>query len=320
MSPEQAQGRVLAVVGPTGSGKSSAAMRVARQLGERGLAVELVAVDAFTIYRGMDVGTAKPMAADRRAVPHHCIDLLEPDQTITVSRFQQLSRAAIAEVHRRGSIPLLVGGSGLYFRAVVDDMRFPPTDPAVRATLEARWAERPEEAHAAVALADPAAAARIEPGNLRRSVRALEVMQLTGRPFSEFATAEHRSVVGALELVYLEPDREELRARIEQRAHQMVQDGLVEETRRIVAAVGELSATAAQAIGYAEALQVIDGSLELAALAEAITVRTWGYARRQRAWFRRDPRCANPARSADKAAQRLLRAGETPGAPVAPDV
>jgi len=292
---------VLAVVGPTASGKSAAVMQVARDRGD----VELVAVDAFTLYRGMDIGTAKPSAADRAAVPHHCIDLLDPTEEVDVAWFQTVARAAIRAIHARGHVPLLVGGSGLYFRAVVDDLQFPPTDPQVRARLEAEWDGRAEQAHAAVAAADPEAATRIEPGNLRRSVRALEVMDLTGRRFSDFATADHQSIVGDLEVVYLEPPTEVLRARIQERSHRMVAAGLVEEVAAVRASHGRLSSTAAQGIGYGEAAAVLDGELDRDELPERIASRTWAYARRQRGWFRKDPRCTDPVRDHDAATQRL---------------
>lgn len=292
---------VLAVVGPTGSGKSTAAMQVARAHG----GIEVVAVDAFTIYRGMDIGTAKPSAADRAEVPHHCIDLLDPDDEVDVAWFQDAARAAIADVVARDRLPLLVGGAGLYFRAVVDDMRFAPHDPLVRARLEDRYADDPAAAHAAVAAADPAAAARIEPNNLRRSVRALEVMELTGDLFSDYADTPHRSVIGDLRTVYLEPPTDVLRDRIDRRAQRMVDTGLVEEVATLQADHGELSGTAAQGIGYAEAAAVLNGDLDLHDLAPSIAQRTWAYARRQRSWFRGDPRCADPVRSADAAAARL---------------
>ncbi len=292
---------VLAVVGPTASGKSTAAMDVARPRTD----VEVVAVDAFTIYRGMDIGTAKPSPQDRAAVAHHCIDLLDPTEEVDVAWFQQVARRAIADVHGRGNVPLLVGGSGLYFRAVVDDMRFPPHDPAVRARLEEQWAGRAEDAHAAVATRDPAAAERIEPNNLRRSVRALEVMELTGDRFSDYADTPHASVIGDLAVTYLEPPTELTRARIAERAEGMVQRGLVEEVEAIRAAHGELSTTAAQGIGYAEAAAVLDGELDEDDLVDRIARRTWAYARRQRSWFRKDPRCQDPVRDPTAAAQRL---------------
>ena len=293
---------MLAVVGPTASGKSRAAMAFARQ--REG--VEVVAVDAFTIYRGMDIGTAKPSAPDRAAVPHHCIDLLDPSDEVDVAWFQGVARAAIADVHGRGNLPLLVGGSGLYFRAVVDDLRFAPHDPELRTRLEQEWADRPEAAHAAVAARDPDAAARIEPNNLRRSIRALEVMELTGDLFSDYSDTPYRSVVGDLHVTYLEPPTAVTRQRIAERAQRMVEDGLVDEVAAIRATYGALSTTAAQGIGYAEAAAVLDGDLDEADLAGEIARRTWAYARRQRSWFRRDPRCSEPVPTPAAATEALF--------------
>lgn len=283
---------VLAVVGPTASGKSRLALQVAATRIAAGRPTELVAVDAFTIYRGMDIGTAKPDASERTTVPHHLIDLLEPDTEVSVAAFRDLARAAIAELRGRGATPLLVGGSGLYFRAVVDPLRFPPTDAALRARIEARWADDAPRAHAQLAHLDPVAASRIDPANLRRTVRALEVVELTGRPFSTFDDSYDRyeSIYPDLEVVLLDPPTELLRASIEERARQMVDSGLVAETAALRDS-GPLSRTAAQAIGYAEAAAVLDGTLPRGELAVAIARRTWRYARRQRSWFRADPRC-----------------------------
>lgn len=280
-----------AIVGPTGAGKSRVAMQWAEAADTP---VEIVAIDAFTIYRGMDVGTAKPSPADRAAVPHHMVDVLDPDQDVTVAWFQRHARTAIDEILARGHRAVLVGGSGLYFRAVVDDLQFPPTDPAVREDIERRWADDPAAGHAHLATTDPAAAARIEPHNLRRTVRALEVLELTGRPFSAFSTAwdDHRSIYDELAVTYLEPAGEQLRAAIAQRARHMVEAGLVEEARALREAYPRgLSSTASQAIGYGEAFAVLDGRDPLEGLADRIAHRTWQYARRQRSWFRRDPRC-----------------------------
>lgn len=279
---------VLALLGPTASGKSRLARRIATARGD----VEIVAVDAFTVYRGMDVGTAKPSPGERAEVAHHLVDVLDPDQSLSVAGFQDLARAAIADIRDRGRIPLLVGGSGLYWRAVVDDLRFPPTDAGVRARIERRFVDDPAAAHARLAELDPAAAGRIDPGNLRRSVRALEVIELTGERFSAFATAwdEHVSIYPDLRVGYLEPSTERLRDAIEERARRMAAAGLLDEAadlRRRFA----LSPTAAQAIGYAEAFSVLDGELSARELPTAISRRTWRYARRQRAWFRADPRC-----------------------------
>ncbi len=279
---------VLAVVGPTASGKSALALDIAACR-----PVEIVAVDAFTLYRGLDIATAKPSAAERAAVPHHLVDALEPWDEVTVAWFQDAARRAVAEVRERGAVPLLVGGSGLYFRAVVDDLRFPPTDAGVRERLAARYADAPEDAHARLEAIDPAAAAKIDPGNVRRSVRALEVIELTGEPFSSFAAAwdDYTSIYPSLEVAYLEPPTAVLRERIEARARTMVAAGLLDECRRLRGLPRPLSRTAAQAIGYAEGFAVLDGALAIDDLATAIADRTWRYARRQRSWFRRDPRC-----------------------------
>lgn len=281
-------GRVVAIVGPTASGKSHLAMQLASD-GDH----EIVAVDAFTIYRGMDVGTAKPSATHRLSVPHHMLDIREPDQSMTVADFQVEARAAIDDVVGRGRTPLLVGGSGLYFRAVVDPLDFPPTDRGVRSALEEEWAGRAGEAHEHLQTVDPAAASRIEPENLRRTVRALEVLAITGRRFSAYRTDwdQHESVYD-LEVTYLEPPTADLRAAIDRRTCAMLVGGLVEEAADLRHAHPEgLSTTARQAIGYAEVFAHLAGDLAAEELHDAIARRTWQYARRQRSWFRRDPRC-----------------------------
>ena len=294
---------VLALLGPTAAGKSLLAQRVARARGD----VEIVAVDAFTVYRGMDIATAKPSADERAEVPHHLVDVLQPDERLTVADFQRRARSALEDVRARGRVPLLVGGAGLYWRAVVDDLRFPPTDPRLRAELENRF-DDPVAAHERLAHLDPAAAERIEPANLRRTVRALEVIELTGQAFSSFATAwdEHRSIYPDLTVGYLEPPGERLRAAIDERARRMVDEGLLTEAAELRRRF-RLSSTAAQAIGYAEAFAVLDGDLEEAQLAEAIRRRTWRYAKRQRSWFRADPRCV--AEVPDRLLARLAAAG-----------
>jgi tRNA dimethylallyltransferase len=286
-------GTVLAVVGPTASGKSGVALEVARRRTARGRPTELVAIDAFTVYRGMDVATAKPTAADRAAVPHHALDLLDPWEELSVAGFQRLAREAIAGVLARGATALLVGGSGLYFRAVVDDLRFPPTDPEVRTRLEARWWEDPHAAHDHLARLDPPAAERIDPANVRRTVRALEVIELTGERFSAYddAWGRYESVYPDVDVGYLEPPEEPLRAAIRGRAEHMVAAGLLDEASRLRDDPRGISRTAVRAIGYAEAFAVLDGRLPREQLAQRITTRTWRYARRQRSWFRTDPRC-----------------------------
>lgn len=283
---------VLALVGPTAAGKSALAMTVAKRL-----EAEIVAVDAFTVYRGMDIGTAKPSALERARVPHHLVDVLDPSQECTVQWFQERARAAIAEVHARGRLPLLVGGAGLYFRAVVDALEFPPADSSMRAAIVRRYQGDAAAAHAALRAVDPAAAATLDPGNLRRAVRALEVWELTGRRFSDWRRAwdEHRSIYPDLRVVGVAVERAELRARIAARVDAMLAAGLVEECRRLFA--GTLSRTARQAIGYAEIFEHLAGRCSLDEAAERIRVRSARFAARQQRWFAADPRVRWEART-----------------------
>jgi tRNA dimethylallyltransferase len=284
-APDPRPGPVLALVGPTAAGKTELALEVAERLG-----AEVVSADAMLVYRGMDIGTAKPSPADRARVPHHLVDLVDPGEEFSVARFQPLARAAIAEVLGRGRPPLLVGGSGLYFHAVVDDFVFPPTDQAVRSRLEAEAARVGlPELYRRLAAADPPAAARIQPGNLRRTVRALEVMELTGRPFSSFRGAMDAPVSRyRLTALGLDPGPELLRARVAERVAAMAEAGLVEEVRRL--AGRPLSRTARQALGYKELLDAMEQGTPVTEALEAVVKRTRAYARRQLAWFRRDPR------------------------------
>jgi tRNA dimethylallyltransferase len=284
-APDPRPGPVLALVGPTAAGKTELAIAVAERLG-----AEVVSADAMLVYRGMDIGTAKPTPEERARVPHHLVDLVDPGEEFSVARFQPLARAAIADVLERGRLPLLVGGSGLYFHAVVDEFVFPPTDPAVRARLEAEAAAGGlPELYGRLAATDPAAAARIQPGNLRRTVRALEVMELTGRPFSSFRAAMDDPVSRyRLTVLGLDPGAELLRARVAERVAAMAAAGLVGEVRRL--AERPLSRTARQALGYKELLDAIEQGTAVAEALEAVVRRTRSYARRQLAWFRRDPR------------------------------
>jgi tRNA dimethylallyltransferase len=276
---------VLALVGPTGSGKSSVALEVAEALD-----AEIVAVDAFTVYRGMDIGTAKPPVKDRRRVRHHMLDMLDPTEDCAVPWFQQAARAAIDGVVARGRRALLVGGSGLYFRAVVDPLAFPPTDAAVRAAIEAEYADDPAAAHAALAEVDPAAADRVAPGNLRRAVRALEVVALTGRPFSDWQRTwdAYEPVYAGIRVAGLDIPRADLVTRLDRRVDAMLTAGLLEECRRLARL--PLSATARQAIGYAELFEHLAGRATLADAAERAKIRTRRYASRQARWFAADPR------------------------------
>jgi len=274
----------LALVGCTASGKSSVALAVAAALGD----LELVTVDSMQVYRGMDLGTAKPTPAEQRAVPHHLLDLVDPADEFTVSEFQAAARAAIADIEARGRRPLLVGGTGLYLRAVVDDLVIPGQFPAVRTELEAE----PDTAalHRRLHVLDPLAASRMEPSNRRRVVRALEVTLGSGRPFSSFGPGLDAYPVTAYDLVGLERPVEVLNERVAARYRDQVAAGFVDEVRALAAAPGGLGRTASQALGYAELLAVVRGELDLDEALELATVRTRRFARRQRSWFRRDPR------------------------------
>lgn len=277
--------RLRAIVGPTSSGKTEASIAVARAIG-----AEIVSLDATNVYRGMDVGTAKPTPGQRALVPHHLIDLADPREAVTVAWFQSTAQAAIVDIESRGATPLLVGGSGLHYRAVVDGFRFPGTDPATRRLLEAEGAAvGAQTLHARLAAFDPEAAARIEPPNIRRTVRALEVAAITGRPFSNHAGHLDRYPPGRVRVAGIDVPRSVLHRRIEERWVRVWPD-VVEEARRLVAKGFHRFLTSARAIGYAEAIGVLEGSmLENEAVAVAIR-RTKALARRQVAWFRRDPR------------------------------
>lgn len=278
----------LAIVGPTASGKSALALEVARTLGD----VELVSVDSMQVYRGLDIGTAKPTLAERAAVPHHLVDVADPADEWSVVRFQHEARAAVAEIEARGKRALLVGGTGLYVQAVVDPFTFPPEDRAVRDAILARGGDL----HADLLRLDPGAAASIEPGNVRRTVRALEVIELTGRPFSSFGPGiqTYGDTVFPVRMAGVWLPRDVLHTRITARVAAMRDAGLVDEVRRLRDR-GDLSRTSAQAIGYREVLDHLDrlearGEDPLAAALDATAARTRQFARRQRMWFRRDPR------------------------------
>lgn len=276
---------VPAIVGATGSGKSALAMAVAADLD-----AEIVAVDAFTVYRGLDIGTAKPSPQDRAAVPHHLIDVVEPEQSCSAEWFQSAARAAVDDVLARGRTPLLVGGSGLYFRSVVDPLEFPPTDSDVRASLEDRFADAPQAAHAELLRVDPQAADRVEPTNFRRTIRALEVFELTRRPFSDWRRAweQWESIFPRLRVVGLAGDRSSRAARLDARVDEMLDAGWLDECRSL--AGRELSVTARQAIGYAELLDHLERRLSLTEAVTLTKTRTRRYAARQERWFRADPR------------------------------
>jgi tRNA dimethylallyltransferase len=276
----------LALVGPTASGKSALALELARRRSD----VELVSVDSMQVYRGMDLGTAKPTAAERGEVPHHLIDLADPTERFTVARFASAAAAAIAGIEERGHTAVLVGGTGLYLQAVLGDLAPPGEYPSVRAEVEAAAQRDGSEAlHRRLAELDPVAAGRMEPGNRRRVVRALEVTLGAGVPFSSFGPgvgAFGASARFALVGVWL--PRAVIAARIEQRVAAMVDEGLVDEVRRLAGA--GIGPTARQALGYKEILAHVEDDADLGGCVAQVIGRTRRFARRQRSWFRRDPR------------------------------
>jgi tRNA dimethylallyltransferase len=277
---------LLALVGPTASGKSHAGILLAERLG-----AEIVSVDSMLVYRGMDVGTAKPTNEARRRVPHHLLDLAEPQEPFSVAAYQREGQAALGDIASHGRRALLVGGSGLYFRALADDLEFPGTDPSVRSELEilARAAGS-ERLHARLAAFDPEAAGRIEPANARRTVRALEVAAVTGRPFSTYAAAWERYPPGRVRVAGIDPGREALDERIRVRVQGMLRDGFLDEVERLVRRGLGGWLTSSQAIGYAEMTRHLAGESSLPDAIASTERRTRALARRQRAWFRRDPR------------------------------
>jgi tRNA dimethylallyltransferase len=273
---------VVAVVGPTGSGKSDLAVSLALELDG-----EVVNADAMQFYRGMDIGTAKITPAERRGVPHHLLDTLDVTQEASVSDFQQQAREVISGIHARGKRAILAGGSGLYVRAALDVLEFPGTDPAIRRNLEAELEQSgPEALLARLREVDPVSAGRV--GDARRIIRALEVHQLTGRPFSSYMP--QREYYQPAVQIGLAVDREALRERLAVRVHGMVDQGLVAEVRRLDAAGLRSGRTAPRALGYAQFLKVLDGVATVAEATEDTIVATRQFARRQLTWFRADPR------------------------------
>ncbi|WP_285314142.1 tRNA (adenosine(37)-N6)-dimethylallyltransferase MiaA [Pseudarthrobacter sp. fls2-241-R2A-168] len=272
----------IAVVGPTGSGKSDLAVNLALELDG-----EVINADAMQFYRGMDIGTAKISLAERRGVPHHLLDILDVTQEASVSQFQEQARAAITDIHSRGKRAILVGGSGLYVRAALDVLEFPGTDPALRQRLEDDLAAQGAGALLArLQAVDPVSAGRLS--DSRRIIRALEVHELTGRPFSSFMP--QREYFQPAVQIGLSVDRDQLRERLALRVHRMVDNGLLAEVEQLEAQGLRRGKTAPRALGYAQFLQVLDGAATVPEAAEETIVATRQFARRQLTWFRADPR------------------------------
>jgi tRNA dimethylallyltransferase len=277
--------RPVAVVGPTATGKSDVGVWLARRLGG-----EVINADAMQLYRGMDIGTAKLTLAQREGVPHHQLDVLDVTETASVAAYQRQARRTVEELMAAGKTPVIVGGSGLYVQALLDDLEFPGTDPAIRARFEAELASVGGPAlHARLAQLDPAAAAAILPGNERRVVRALEVIELTGRPFSATMPKPGPPRYNTL-LVGLDRDIAELDGRVDRRVELMFEGGLVDEVRGLLDIGLREGRTASRALGYQQVIAALDNDTDVADAATETAKATRRFVRRQRSWFRRDKR------------------------------
>lgn len=282
---ESGPARLIVIAGPTATGKSDLALELAERLSG-----EVINADSMQLYRGMDIGTAKLTVAQRRGVPHHLLDILEVTQTASVADYQARARAAIEDVLARGRTPLLVGGSGLYLGAVLDRIDFPATDPAVRARLEAELAAAGvAQLHQRLHRTDPAAAARIDPADGRRIVRALEVGELTGQPFTASLPVPGPPRYGAL-MVCLDRDPAELDDRLASRVEAMMAAGWLAEVADLAGRGLREGTTARRALGYKQLLEHLDGSCSLPEATTATVTATRRFVRRQRSWFGRDDR------------------------------
>ena len=277
--------RPVAIVGPTGTGKSDLALDLAERWDG-----EIVNIDAMQQYRGMDVGTAKVPPRERRGIPHHQLDVLDVTEVATVARYQSAAGADVEDILARGRRPVIVGGSMMYVQSLLDDWSFPATDDAVRTRLESELSQVGVAAmHERLREADPDAAGSILPTDARRVVRALEVVELTGRPFAASAPTIGEPRWSTL-VVALDRDTAELDDRLRTRTETMFADGLLAEVTGLCEHCLRTGRTASRAIGYAQALAVLDGTTDLPAAIESTFVGTRRYVRRQRSWFRRDPR------------------------------
>ena len=287
MSKGKSNNKVLVIVGPTAVGKSSLSVKVAQALISQGQPAEIISADSMQAYIGMDIGTASPTQEERGGIEHHLLDVWPSDHVLTVSDYQDAARAAINDVLARGAAPIVVGGSGLYVSAILDDLQFPPTDPQVRAKYEEQLAEHgPMALHRALAKVDPKSAAVMLPTNGRRLVRALEVIELTGDPYN--ARLPDPVELYSTIRVGLSIPRADMDARIAQRVHQMIADGFIDEVK----ALPDLknSVTASRALGYTQILEYLDGECSLDEAIDTTIAITKKFARRQQRWFAGDAR------------------------------
>lgn len=305
---------VVSLVGPTAVGKSAVAIELAQALG-----AEVVNADAFQVYRGMDIGTAKVPVHQRAGVPHHLLDILDVTDDLSVAAFQAVGRAVLAELGRVQRPAIVVGGSGLYVRALLDDLRFPGTDPSIRRRIEARLdLEGAAALHAELGERDPAAAAAILPSNGRRIVRALEVIELTGQPFAAELPRSGPTLVPHVS-IGLDVPPDVLDDRIERRVVEMFDAGLVEEVRALLPQGIRAGRTASRALGYSQVLALLDGDLTREGAVADTILATRRFARRQRRWFARDPRTVwlsadDPSSTASRILDRLGGLPRTLGA------
>lgn len=279
----------IAVIGPTASGKSALGLGLAEALDG-----EVVNVDSMQLYRGMDIGTAKLPLEERRGIPHHQLDVLDVTEKASVARYQKEAIADVEDILARGKTPILVGGSMLYVQSLIDDWQFPPTDPAVRARLETELAEVGIDAmHQRLAQVDPQAAQKIEDKDPRRTVRALEVIELTGKPFQASQPPKDAPPRWGTRILGLHTEAEWLNPRIELRTQEMFNSGFIEEVEYLKTQGLQPKSTAGLAIGYAQVLNLLDAQGDIRTAEEACeltTIATRRYVRRQRSWFKRDPR------------------------------
>lgn len=281
--------RSLVILGPTASGKSSLAMALATSDAGRDVGIELLSIDAMQVYRGMDIGTAKPTVSEQALVRHHLIDLVDATQAFTVAQFQIAYQHAVDDITSRGGRALLVGGTGLYVRAVVDGLTLPGQWPEVRARLDDELVTLgPEALHQRLCHLDPTAGSKMEPSNSRRIIRALEVCEGSGRPFSSFGPGVDTYPASEVQQVALRWPRDVLARRIEERVRVMIERGLQGEVENLL--TQGLSPTALQALGYKEMVEHIEGRMSLEEVIATIVVKTRQFAVRQERWFRRDPR------------------------------
>ncbi|MBX3087546.1 MAG: tRNA (adenosine(37)-N6)-dimethylallyltransferase MiaA [Cryobacterium sp.] len=278
---------LIAIVGATGTGKSGLSLDLAERLASRGIPAEIVNADSMQLYRGMDIGTAKLPVEDRRQIPHHLLDVLEVPEISTVAGYQSMARAAIAEIRSRGALPILVGGSGLYISSVIYDFDFPARDQDVRARLEAEAEESGiDSLYSRLEIQDPEAAASIGRSNPRRIIRALEVIELTGKPFGSGIPETPGADLPVVQ-IGLRMDRDQLVPKLDQRVRQMWLDGLVEEVEGLIPLGLEDGPTARRAIGYEQAIDQLHGRISEAEAIELASALTRKFARRQVSWFRR---------------------------------